>query len=81
MDAWAAAGEIALGNVAALEELESDKFAPTTKGPKNSRREFVEGLVVRATGHLYPLAVAGPRRQRPASSEAAISRRAGTWGG
>ena len=59
VDAWAAAGEIALGDGAALEELESDKYAPTTKGPKDSKREFVEGLVVRATGHLYPLMVAG----------------------
>ena len=38
-----------------MEELQRDKFAPSTVGPKKAKRDFVEGLVQRATGALYPL--------------------------
>ena len=36
---------IARGELQPKEELQRDKFAPTTRGPKNAKRAFVEDLV------------------------------------
>ena len=59
VDAWAAADEQAMGDLSAVDELERDKYAPTTRGPKGSRQDFVEGLVLRARGWVYPLVPEG----------------------
>ena len=52
-----AAWMISRGELQPKEELQRDKFAPTTRGPKNARRAFVENLVSIAEqgGGVYPL--------------------------
>ena len=52
-----AAWMISRGELQPKEELQRDKFAPTTRGPKNARRAFVEQLVSISErgGPVYPL--------------------------
>ena len=59
--AYQAAEMLAAGDMEPLESLVRDKSAPTTRGPKDARRAFVEELVRRSTGRLYPLVPEGLR--------------------
>ncbi len=47
----------AQGNPQPKEEPQRDKFAPTTRGPKNAKRAFVEDLasISESGGEVYPL--------------------------